>query len=301
MEALRYYEGKLRAADKATIVYQLIILTIIIFNYPKVQHGLVLILIHLAIIGFLIMLPSMGDGKIFNWLRIWNLIPIILFNFSELHFIVHNVRPHDLDYILIQIDQAIFGVHPTVWLEKLHHPVLTEYLQLVYTSFYFLPLILAILLYRQNRMEEFDYFAFIIVYGFYVSYLGYFLVPAIGPRFTLDYLQNFPLHGLGFAERLQHLLNTLENIQRDAFPSGHTEITLLTMFFAAKYHKKYFYILLLIGTSLIFSTVYLRYHYVIDVIGGAAFAAFVIFTAPVLYRVLNWMPFFSLRSSEEWS
>lgn len=301
MEALRYYEGKLRAADKATIVYQLITLTIIFFNYPKIPNGLLLILIHLSIIGFLILLPNMGEGKILNWLRIWNLVPIILFNFSELHFIVHNVRPHDLDYILIQIDQALFGVHPTVWLEKLHHPVLTEYLQLVYTSFYFLPLILAILLYRQNRMEEFDYFAFIIVYGFYLSYLGYFLVPAIGPRFTLDYLQSFPLHGLGFAERLQHLLNTLENIQRDAFPSGHTEITLLTMFFAAKYHRKYFYILLLIGSSLIFSTVYLRYHYVIDVIGGAAFATFVIFTAPVLYRVLNMVPFFSLRSSEEWS
>lgn len=301
MEALRYYEGKLRAADKATIVYQLITLTIIFFNYPKIPNGLLLILIHLSIIGFLILLPNMGEGKILNWLRIWNLVPIILFNFSELHFIVHNVRPHDLDYILIQIDQALFGVHPTVWLEKLHHPVLTEYLQLVYTSFYFLPLILAILLYRQNRMEEFDYFAFIIVYGFYLSYLGYFLVPAIGPRFTLDYLQSFPLHGLGFAERLQHLLNTLENIQRDAFPSGHTEITLLTMFFAAKYHRKYFYVLLLIGSSLIFSTVYLRYHYVIDVIGGAGFATFVIFTAPVLYRVLNMVPFFSLRSSEEWS
>ena len=299
MEALRYYEGKLRAADKATVVYQLIVLTIILFNYPKIPNALFLITIHLFIVGFLLWLPNMGSGKLLNWIRVWNLIPVILFNFSELHFIVHNVRPQDLDYMLIRIDYALFGVHPTVWLERLHHPVLTEYLQLVYTSFYFLPLILIILLYKQNRMEEFDYFAFIVVYGFYSSYLGYFLVPAIGPRFTLEYLQSFPLHGLGFAEKLQHVLNTLENIQRDAFPSGHTEITLLTMYFAAKYHRKYFYVLLIIGSSLIFSTVYLRYHYVIDVIGGAVFALFVVLTAPSLYRVLNLVPFIPLRSTEE--
>ncbi len=301
MDRLRFYEGKLRAADKATIVYQLIILTIIIFNYPKITNGLFLIIIHLMITLFLLWLPNLGSSKILNWIRIWNLIPVILFNFSELHFIVHAVRPHDMDYLLIHLDHTIFGVHPTVWLEKLHHPVLTEYLQFVYTSFYFLPLILCLLLYQKNRMEAFDYFAFIVVYGFYLSYLGYFLVPAIGPRFTLQTLQNFPLHGLGFAEKIQHLLNSLENIQRDAFPSGHTEITLLTMFYAAKYHRKYFYLLLLIGTSLIFSTVYLRYHYVVDVLGGALFATVVIITAPAFYRVLNWVPFIHLRSTEECS
>ncbi len=299
MEALKFYEGKLRAADKLTILYQLIILTIIFFNYAKIPNGLFLIVIHLTIIGFLLWLPNLGNGRLLNLIRVWNLIPIILFNFSELHFIVHNVRPHDLDYWLIQLDQMIFGVHPTVWLERWHHPLLTEYLQIVYTSFYFLPLILAYLLFRQNRMEEFDYFAFIVVYGFYTSYLGYFLVPAIGPRFTLEHLQTFPLHGLWVANHLQTLLNTLENIQRDAFPSGHTELTVLTMFFAAKYHRKYFYVLLLIGSSLIFSTVYLRYHYVVDVFAGFAFAGFVVLTAPVLYRALNAIQFVPLRSSEE--
>ncbi|MHB2148661.1 phosphatase PAP2 family protein [Calditrichota bacterium LG25] len=299
MEALTYYEGKLRVADKATIIYQLFILAVIFFNYPRIPNGFWLILIHLAIIAFLLWLPNLGGGRILNWIRLWNLVPIILFNFSELHFIVHNVRPQDMDTLLIQIDKNLFGVHPTIWLEKFHHPILTEYLQLVYTSFYFLPLILAVLLYRKNRMEEFDYFAFIIVYGFYLSYLGYFMVPAIGPRFTLDHLQSFPLHGLWLSDHLQHLLNRLENIQRDVFPSGHTKITVLTMYFAARYHRKYFYALLIIGPSLIFSTVYLRYHYVIDVIAGFAFAGFVIVTAPAFYRLLSWLQFVPLRSSEE--
>ena len=45
--------------------------------------------------------------------------------------------------------------------------------------------------------------------------------------------------------------------------------------------------LLVIGTSLIFSTVYLRYHYVVDVIAGIILALAVVFTAMSVYKVLN--------------
>jgi membrane-associated phospholipid phosphatase len=65
------------------------------------------------------------------------------------------------------------------------------------------------------------------------------------------------------------------------------------MFYAWKYHKKYFYVLVVIGTSLIFSTVYLRYHYVSDVIGGLLLAAFVVLTAKPVYR------FFSVSSEKK--
>ena len=64
-------------------------------------------------------------------------------------------------------------------------------------------------------------------------------------------------------------------------------MTFLTMFYARRFHKKYYYLLLVIGASLIFSTVYLRYHYVIDVIGGLAMAALVILTAPYLHGKLQ--------------
>ena len=38
----------------------------------------------------------------------------------------------------------------------------------------------------------------------------------------------------------------------------------------------------ILGTLLIISTVYLRYHYVIDLVGGAIFMALTIATAPLL-------------------
>jgi membrane-associated phospholipid phosphatase len=36
--------------------------------------------------------------------------------------------------------------------------------------------------------------------------------------------------------------------------------------------------------GLIFSTVYLRYHYAVDVLAGAALAVLVVWTGPILHR-----------------
>lgn len=295
MDRIKYYQGKLRAADKVTVLYQFIIALIIVFNYSKIRDARLFISVHLILISIILILPLLGSNRILNWLRTWNQIFIVPLNFSELHYLVHNVHPRDMDPWLIKIDHAIFGVNPTVWLEKIQHPVLTEYLQLIYVTFYFLPIILAILLYQRNRMDEFDYFVFIMVFGFYASYLIYFLVPAIGPRFTIPALQTKPLQGIWLTQHIQKMLNSLENIQRDAFPSGHTAMTLLTMFFAYKFSKRYFYVLLVVGTSLIFSTVYLRYHYVIDVIAGFFLAWLVIATGPIMYKALNAIPFIALE------
>jgi membrane-associated phospholipid phosphatase len=120
-----------------------------------------------------------------------------------------------------------------------------------------------------------------------MSYLGYFIIPAIGPRFTLDHLQTFSLSGVWIMEDINHLLNKLENIQRDAFPSGHTAITLLTMYYARKYDKKYYWLMVPVTMFMIISTVYLRYHYVIDVIAGFILFFVLIKLGPFLYKKLQ--------------
>lgn len=286
MNKATFYQNRLRSADSVTIGYQLIALLLIFTHFGKVEHAALFTVFHIAVILLLAYLPKLPQNKYLDFLRFWNPVFIIPVNFSELHYLVHSVHPQDMDNLLIAFDKALFGVNPTVWLERLTSPVLTEYFQIVYTTFYFLPIVLALLLYRSERLKEFDFFALIMVYGFYLSYIGYFLVPAIGPRFTLNHLQTFPLKGLFLTEIIRHTLDSLENIQRDAFPSGHTAMTFLTMYYAAKYHKKYFYVLLIVGSSLILSTVYLRYHYVADVLGGIAMAFIVIWTAPWLQKKL---------------
>ena len=278
-----------------TIGYQIVLMLIIILNYSAISNAHNFLFYHILIILFMLILPYLGKGKVFNLIRNWSPVLIIPTNFGELHYLVHSINPIDLDSVLLELDLFIFSVHPTVWLEKLSVPWLTEYFQWIYTTFYFLPMILAGILYKQGRFSDFYFFVFVIVLGFYLSYFGYFLIPAIGPRFTINHLQTEPVMGVWLTTGIRDFLNQLENIQRDAFPSGHTEITLLTMMYAKRYSKSYYYILLIIGTSLIISTVYLRYHYVVDVIAGIVLAIIVYLLAPWLYNKIQKAVIFSFR------
>lgn len=287
MQFRKYHTTKIRPADKITLYYQIFISILIVLNFSKIECAGLWLALHFLIYFWLTGIQGFFKKPIFKQMIFWSPILIILINFSELHYLIHPIFPHDADTVLIKIDRWLFGVHPTVWLEKITVPALTEYLQLVYSSFYFLPIILLALLLKNRQDAEGDYVIFALIYGFYLSYVGYFLVPAIGPRFTLAHLQTTTLNGLWLTPVIRHTLDTLENIQRDAFPSGHTEITTLTMYYAWKYQRKYFYILAVVGTSLIFSTVYLRYHYVSDVLGGWLLAAFVVLTAKRVYLLLK--------------
>ncbi|MDA8082163.1 MAG: phosphatase PAP2 family protein [Nitrospiraceae bacterium] len=207
----------------------------------------------------------------------------ILVVFDSLGRLVHPLNPHDIDPLLIRIDYRLFGCYPTVALERIMTPFLTDLLQLAYMSYYFIPISLGVVLYLRGRDEEFDRTLFFIMLCFYLSYIGYLLFPALGPRYTMAHLQNRGLEGLFLSGRIQHLLNSLEGIKRDAFPSGHTGIALTTLYLAFVYERRLFAVLLPLVAALVFSTVYCRYHYGIDVIGGVLLTVITIFMGEAVY------------------
>ena len=238
--------------------------------------------------------------RILRFLHDWYPVPAIFLLFKEVYIIIQSLGRPDIDQALINIDHSLFGVHPTVWLTQFSFPFLTEILQLAYVSYYLLMLTLAIELRLRRDYEKFSFVIFTVTYGFFLSYLGYIVFPAVGPRFTLHPFDSLDreLPGMFFTSVLRDFVNAGESIpnnianpialaQRDAFPSGHTQMTLIVMYFAAQYRLRSRYVLALLGTLLIISTVYLRYHYVVDLIGGALFMAFTIWTAPKLYSFLQ--------------
>ena len=196
-------------------------------------------------------------------------IPILFDSFADL---LPWVSPILRDPVLIQLDLALLGTHPTVWLDRFIHPWLTEILTWAYATYYFLPVVLVVALYWRGKEMSFDRAVFGVALGFYLSYLGYFLFPAIGPRFTLTHLQTVDLHGIFSADTIRDTLNFLERFKQDAFPSGHTAVVLLVLFYAWQFVRGLFWVFLPVVVALIFSTVYLRYHYVVDVLAGIALA-----------------------------
>jgi membrane-associated phospholipid phosphatase len=233
----------------------------------------------------------------------WNLVhgfymmALIPIAFKQMYVLVPAINPVDYDAALIAIDHAIFGCDVTVWMHRFAHPLLTEILQLAYASYYLLPFVLAIDLYRKRRMKAFKMVFLFVMLGFYFSYFGYVAVPAIGPRFTQHDFSRIEkeLPGMLITPALRAYTNTGESIpsgteypaadvQRDVFPSGHTEVTLLVMLLAFRYRARSRWYLTVIGSLLIIATVYLRYHYVIDILGGAVFAWLTLELGPLIDR-----------------
>ena len=211
--------------------------------------------------------------------------------FNSLGELIASFHLTTFDDFLIAVDHGIFGVHPTVWMERWISPTLSALLQFAYISYYFIPLSLGIVLIARGRFGAFEEVLFGILLCFYLSYVGYLLVPAIGPRFTLNHLQTGDLQLYPLIETIQEALNALEKNKTDAFPSGHTAVSLMCLYFAWKEReKKLFAVFVPVVMGLLLSTVYLRYHYVIDVIAGIALTGLTIALAPGLQRLLAEAP-----------
>ena len=223
-----------------------------------------------------------------SWIfRNWYPLPYVGACFKEMALFIPVVRSSNADQWLADLDFRFWGAHPSVWLERVNTPVLTEFLQVVYTLFIPAVLYVAWVLWRRGQTRDFQYYAFLIALGFLTSYIGYILVPARGPRFLLKHLQHFPLQGLWFFHIMQSGLDRLESYHYDCFPSGHTELTILAWWGSRMVSNLWFRIYLAYTPCIIFATVYLRYHYTIDLLAGIATAAVLILTAPILYQKLS--------------
>ncbi|MBS4034120.1 MAG: phosphatase PAP2 family protein [Ignavibacterium sp.] len=302
MDRIKSFIKNLKAFDVVLIAFYIFLSLLHIIFYDRIEEPLYWIAVNIFVIAFTFMLAYMeskGESKFWVILHYWYIAPVILLTFRQLHFMIKPIRPYDYDELFIQIDRwMFFGYDPTHVLYQIANPVLTEILQIVYGIFYLLPIILCLALLKDKRYVAVDYALFSVIYGFYLSYLGYFLLPGIGPRFYLhDFATlNDALPGLWLTNFLREVVNTGEGIpsgtlnpaevvQRDIFPSGHTMITLIVMYLSVKLKSRSRYFFIPVGSLLIFSTVYLWYHYVIDLIGGAAFMIFSIWSGK---HIFNW-------------
>jgi membrane-associated phospholipid phosphatase len=116
----------------------------------------------------------------------------------------------------------------------------------------------------------------------FLGLLGYLLVPAIGPMYTLRNLYTVPLSQPIPVFNQQIEFMDFARIRRDVFPSMHVAISFLVWLYAYRNSKRLFWILSPLILSLWVSAVYLRYHYLIDIAAGLVLA-------PLCYWLANWM------------
>jgi membrane-associated phospholipid phosphatase len=171
------------------------------------------------------------------------------------------------------LDARLFGALVPAWRGALGRPDwLTDLLSLAYVSYYVVPLVMGIVLYRRRRREEFDALVLALQVTLLASYAGYFAFPTSGPRVPAEQAQAV-LGGGALSAGVRLFLRSCELNSLDAFPSGHTAVSLVFLALGWRAFPAWRAPLALVVAAIVFSTVYLSHHYVIDLVAGAALAA----------------------------
>ena len=251
----------------------------------KFWGGIVRLIVTMILMGgFFVFIKKKPLWKYTFWLR--DVMPFLfcIAIYTNLHDTIHFVNPHDIHWTLIKIEKWIFGVQPVLWAQKFYHPWLTDYFSLAYMNYFYIAG--AVVLYLLLKKDYINMRKVLLgtILTFYFGYFLYILFPAAPPRLVLanQFVRDF---GGGWITATQtKIVQIGARDARAAFPSLHGAVTLISLMYAFKYSKKLFVFLLIPGISLILATIYLRHHYVVDLLAGFILAVFTYFVSPAIDR-----------------
>ncbi len=194
--------------------------------------------------------------------------------YSGLSMVIPWVLPEDKEWWMLRVDRAWFGYSWEGAWSGLAHPLFSDVLQAVYTSFYVFPFLLGVRWAVRRDWPTLYQGVDRVIAGFLISYCGYLLVPVRSPYAFLEYAIELPSYGLQpFLH--EQLINTSWT-KRDCFPSGHVMMSSYVAWLCWVRDRAWFWIFGPWALLTAVATLYLRYHYLIDVlIGLLAFVAWV--------------------------
>jgi membrane-associated phospholipid phosphatase len=207
--------------------------------------------------------------------------------YTNLHDTVRYLNSHDVHAQIAAVEQWIFGGQPVLWAEAYITPWRTDLFNFFYANFYLISPSVFLVLWLSGRHDEARVALLAVVLCFYSGYVLYVLLPAAPPRLYFASLGLFTrsLTGGPMTHFQEALFAMMPNhAARAAFPSLHAGVSCLSLYYSWKYCRWFFPILLVFVVGLLVATVYLRHHWVVDLIAGAALVPWVIWLTPRFER-----------------
>jgi membrane-associated phospholipid phosphatase len=227
--------------------------------------------------------PPSGAGAL---LRDLFPIAVVVATFMLLEPVIAGLNPRRFDAFFASVDARWFPVLVPRWRNAFGRaPAFTDLVYVAYVSYYALPIVVAALA-RRRGAAAFEGAALAILLAFYASFGGYLLFPTSGPRLSPADEARL-LGGGAVSDAVRAFLHVAERTQLDAFPSGHAAVALVAAGAGARLSARHAPALLAWAGAIVFSTVYIHVHYVVDVVAGAGLAAAVVAGAPAVGRALG--------------
>lgn len=226
-------------------------------------------------------------SRLGDFLHAFAPLVVIIGVFQTVGFVVGAVNPRRWDAFFAALDVRLFGALVPAWRGAMGRPAwLSDVLSAFYVSYYPVPVAMGLALYFAKRRDDFDQFVFALQATLIASYVGYFLFPTSGPRVPHEVAQAV-LGGGAVSAAVRGFLHSSELNTLDAFPSGHTAASLVFLAYGWRTLPSWRIPLAIVVAGIVFSTVYLSHHYVIDLVAGGLLAAAVLAAMPVIHRAFG--------------
>ena len=231
--------------------------------------------------------------------------------YAEMEFlgVVFHGFHESFDPWLISLEESLFGAMPSLaWSRAMPWPWFHELMEFAYFSYYFFAPLTLLLIFRGRGNAAADRWpaarAFIRDLGatMLICYSLYTFFPAWGPK----YLTTRPIDVDGWVfTRIMHVIHANGAILGAAFPSSHVAGSMMGWWHVWKGFPRHRLWMTLLWALLCASTVYCRYHYVVDVVGGLMLGTLVIglghaypeaFRRPPWERLARWRGRRGIRS-----
>lgn len=216
----------------------------------------------------------------------------VLASFLQLQWILPTAGRTPMDADLYALDMRVFGVEPAQAWDRFVTPGTTEWFAFFYYGYFFLIAVHVLPLLGMAKSSPFlARFSFGFIWLYCVGHALYTFVPAYGPYsfFAHDFKNS--LSGSFWWPLVRSAVDSVDGGARtDVFPSLHTAMPTYLSIFSFQNRKrlpfKWTWLpLSLFTTQIIAATMFLRWHYLIDICAGITLAV----SAIVMSRVaLRW-------------
>jgi membrane-associated phospholipid phosphatase len=206
--------------------------------------------------------------------------------YETLHDLTPILCPRTVDGTLAALDRRLFGRDLAVWAGSFASPWLTRVMVFCYASYFFAPAILGGTTYLFGERRHFRRLMLAISLTTLIGFLGYLLVPAVGPY--IYQAARFAGRLPGATAGTHYVISAIDagkGAARDCFPSMHTAHTTVVLLGAFAFRRALGWAFLPIALGLYASTIYLRMHYAVDIFAGFGVALVAWWLAPRLDRL----------------
>ena len=242
-------------------------------------------LLFLIIFLAFLFLKNKISSKIFYLAEGITIYALMTFLYKETAMLNTLIFPK-IDEFLSNLDQNIFKFQPSIEFSKHFNSLFfSELFYFGYFCYYLLPLVVFGILYKflPQKIEE---FGFILITSFLLYYFIFILIPAEGPQFYFPFPDN-TIEAKGIFGNMVKLIQKNGEVPTAAFPSSHVGISWIVIFWLYQNFKKSVKYFIPFVVLLMFSTVYIKAHYFVDVVAGFISAPIVFFLTFKFYKFLN--------------